>query len=115
MSTAVDVLVFDEPQELNPAFRATLEHMPALHTIGEADLDQVDPANTVALIFLDETRLQVGLSHLVDLKARLPALRTLVAFQALNAADVDALREAGADAFVARSATPRDLLSLIHI
>ncbi|TXN27964.1 response regulator transcription factor, partial [Methylobacterium sp. WL93] len=113
MSTAVDVLVFDEPQELNPAFRATLEHMPALHTIGEADLDQVDPANTVALIFLDETRLQVGLSHLVDLKARLPALRTLVAFQALNAADVDALREAGADAFVARSATPRDLCNAV--
>ena len=113
MSMAVDVLVFDEPQELNPAFRATLEHMPALHTIGEADLDRVDPANTVALIFLDETRVEDGLGHIADLKARLPALKTLVAFQALNAADLDALLRAGADAFVARSAAPRDLCNAV--
>ena len=113
MSTAVDVLVIDEPQELNPAFRATLEHIPALHTIGEADLDRVDPANTVALIFLDEARLQDGLGHLADLKARLPALRALVAFQALNAVDLDALLRAGADAFVARSAAPRDLCNAV--
>ncbi len=87
--------------------------MPALHTIGEADLDQADPANTVALIFLDEARLEVALTHLVDLKLRMPALRTLVAFQALNAADIDALRRAGADAFVARTAEPRDLCNAV--
>lgn len=113
MSTAVDVLVFDEPQELNPAFRATLEHMPALHTIGEDDLDRAAPGNTVALIFLDEARLADGLARLVDIRARLPALRTLIAFQALTGADLDALLRAGADAFVARSASPRELCTAV--
>ncbi|WP_375453851.1 LuxR C-terminal-related transcriptional regulator [uncultured Methylobacterium sp.] len=113
MSTAVDVLVFDEPQELNPAFRATLEHMPALHTVGEADLDRIDPTNAVALVFLDEARLQDGLTRLAALKQRLPALRTLVAFRALTGADLNALLRAGADAFVARSASPRELCTAV--
>lgn len=113
MSTAVDVLVFDEPQELNPAFRATLEHMPALHTVGEADLDRIDPANAVALVFLDEARLQDGLNRLAALKQRLPALRTLVAFRALTGRDLDALLRAGADAFVARSASPREVCTAL--
>ncbi|WP_375464069.1 response regulator transcription factor [uncultured Methylobacterium sp.] len=113
MSKAVDVLVFDEPQALNPAFRATLEHMPALHTIGEGDLDRVDPANTVALIFLDEARLQDGLARLADLRERMPAVRTLLAFQALTADALRSVLDAGADAVVARSASPRDLCTAV--
>ena len=113
MSTAVDVLVFDEPQELNPAFRATLEHMPALHTIGETDLDRADPGNIVALVFLDEARLPDGLARILNLKERLPSLRILAAFQALSVGDMRKLIAAGADAFAARSASPRDLCTAV--
>ena len=42
MSTAVGVLILDEPEDLSATVRATLEHMPEFHTIGEADLDRAD-------------------------------------------------------------------------
>ncbi|MCJ2100667.1 LuxR C-terminal-related transcriptional regulator [Methylobacterium sp. E-046] len=109
MSTAVGVLILDEPQELSATVRATLEHMPELHTIGEADLERADTASTVALIFLDEIRLADGIARIVGLKERQPNLRTLVVFGALTADDLRALLAVGADAFVARSKSPRDL------
>lgn len=109
MSTAVGVLIVDEPQDLSATVRATLEHMPELHTIGEADLDRADTNNTVALIFLDEIRLADGIARIVGLKERQPNLRTLVSFGALTADDLRALLAAGADAFVARTKSPRDL------
>ena len=109
MSTAVGVLILDEPQDLSATVRATLEHMPEFHTIGEADLEQADAGSAVALIFLDEIRLADGIARLVGLKERQPNLRTLVAFGALTADDLRALLAAGADAFVARSKSPREL------
>ncbi|QGY03876.1 response regulator transcription factor [Methylobacterium mesophilicum SR1.6/6] len=109
MSTAVGVLILDEPQDLSATVRATLEHMPELHTIGEADLDRANTDTTVALIFLDEIRLADGIARIVGLKERQPNLRTLVAFGALAADDLRALLAAGVDAFVARSKSPREL------
>ena len=109
MGTAVSVLILDEPQDLSATVRATLEHMPELHTIGEADLEGADADTTVALIFLDEIRLADGIARIVELKEHQPDLRTLVVFGALTAADLRALLAAGADAFVARSKSPRDL------
>ncbi|MGU3468584.1 LuxR C-terminal-related transcriptional regulator [Methylobacterium sp. C33D] len=109
MSTAVGVLILDEPEDLSATVRATLEHMPEFHTIGEADLDRADAGSSVALVFLDEIRLADGIARIVALKERQPALRTLVAFGALTADDLRALLAAGADAFVARSRSPREL------
>jgi two-component system, LuxR family, secretion system response regulator SsrB len=109
MSTAVGVLILDEPQDLSATVRATLEHMPEFHTIGEADLEQVGAGSAVALVFLDEIRLADGIARIVGLKERQPTLRTLVAFSALTADDLRALLAAGADAFVARSQSPKEL------
>ncbi|CAA2159863.1 Transcriptional regulatory protein UhpA [Methylobacterium brachiatum] len=113
MSTAVGVLILDEPQDLSATVRATLEHMPEFHTIGEEDLGRADAGSTVALIFLDEIRLADGIARLVGLKERQPNLRTLVAFGALTADDLRALLAAGADAFVARSKSPRELCATL--
>lgn len=109
MSTAVGVLILDEPQDLSATVRATLEHMPEFHTIGEADLAEAGAESAVALVFLDEIRLADGIARLVDLKERQPRLRTLVAFGALTSDDLRALLAAGADAFVGRSKSPREL------
>jgi DNA-binding NarL/FixJ family response regulator len=109
MSTAVGVLILDEPEGLNVTIRATLEHMPELHMIGEANLERADIDKTVALIFLDEIRLADGIARIAGLKERQPNLRTLVAFGALTADDLRALLAAGADAFVARLKSPREL------
>ncbi len=109
MSTAVGVLIVDEPLGSSATFRATLEHMPEIQTIGEADLDRADADNAIALVFLDEIRFADGIARIVRLKERQPNLRTLVVFGALTADDLCALLAAGADAFVALSKSPRDL------
>jgi two-component system secretion response regulator SsrB len=109
MNTAVSVLILDEPQDLYETVRATLEHMPEFHTISEADLAGASADTTVALLFLDEIRSADGIARIVGLKERQPNLRTLVVFGALTAVDLRALLAVGADAFVARSKSPRDL------
>lgn len=109
MSTAVGVLILDEPQDLSATVRATLEHMPEFHTIAEEDLAQAGPDEAVALVFLDEVRLADGVARIVGLKERQPALRTLVSFNALTADDIRTLLAVGADAFVARSKSPQEL------
>ena len=109
MGMAMSVLILDERQGLSATVRASLEHIPEFHTISEADLADADAGTTVALIFLDEIRLADGIARLVGLKERQPNLRTLVAFGALTADDLRALLAAGADAFVARSKSPREL------
>lgn len=109
MSTAVNVLVLDESQDLSATVRATLEHLPELHTIGEAVLEGANAGTTVALIFLDKIQLADGIARIIGLKERQPNLRTLVAFGALAADDLRALLAAGADAFVARSKSPQEL------
>lgn len=108
MDTPVGVLILDEPEDLSATVRAGLEHMPEFATIGEGDLASLaGPA--VALVFLDEARLADGVARIVGLKERQPALRVLVSFKALTADDVRAVLGAGADAFVARSKSPREL------
>ncbi|MDP4024971.1 response regulator transcription factor [Methylobacterium sp. NEAU 140] len=109
MSTAVGVLILDEPQDLSAQVRATLEHMPEFHTIGETDLAEAGSGNAVALVFIDEIRLADAVARLVELKERQPSLRVLVSFNALTADDIRALLSAGADAFVARPKSPREL------
>lgn len=109
MNTAVSVLILDEPQDLHATVCATLEHTPEFQTISEADLAGVFAGTTVALIFLDEGRPADGIARIVDLKERQPNLRTLVVFGALTADDLRALLAVGADAFVGRSKSPRDL------
>ena len=76
-------------------------------------MGRADAGSTVALIFLDEIRLADGIARLVGLKERQPNLRTLVAFGALTADDLRALLAAGADAFVARSKSPRELCAAL--
>ena len=108
MTTPVGVLILDEPQDLSATVRACLEHMPEFSTIGEEDLaTTADPA--VALVFLDEIRLADGIARIVDLKERQPNLRVLVSFKALTADDLRAVLAVGADAFVARTKSPREL------
>jgi DNA-binding NarL/FixJ family response regulator len=109
MSTTVGILILDEPQDLSATVRATLEHMPEFHTIGEEDLDRFGAGNAVALVFLDEIRPADGIARIAGLKERQPELRTLVAFGALTADDLRALLAAGADAFVARSKSLREV------
>ena len=109
MSTAVGVLILDEPQALGVAVRATLEHMPELYTIVEAELDRASGENAIALVFLDELRQANGIERIVNLKRRQPNMRALVVFDFLLADDLRALLAAGADAFVVRSKSPRDL------
>ena len=109
MSTAVGVLILDEPQDLSATVRAALEHMPEFHTIGETDLDRADAVNAVALVFLNEIRLADGVARIVGLKERQPNLRTLAIFDALTADDLRAVLAAGADAFAARSKSTREL------
>ncbi|MCJ2015422.1 LuxR C-terminal-related transcriptional regulator [Methylobacterium sp. J-076] len=108
MNTPVGVLILDEPDDLCATVRASLEHMPEVSTIGEEDLAHGGrPA--VALVFLDEVRLADGVARIVGLKERQPTLRVLVSFKALTADDLRAVLAAGADAFVARTKSPRDL------
>ncbi|KAB1075669.1 LuxR C-terminal-related transcriptional regulator [Methylobacterium planeticum] len=112
MSRAVDVLVLDELREASPTLRASLEHMPVLHTIGESELKQ-DGAGTIALVFVDEARPADGSARLAGLKERWPALRTLVAFQALTGDALHGLLAAGADAFIARNASAYDVCTAL--
>ncbi len=67
----------------------------------------------MALIFLDEVRLADGVARINELKERQPGLRVLVSFKALTADDVRAVLTAGADAFVARPKSARDLTAAI--
>ena len=109
MGTAVSVLILDEPQNQTANVRATLEHMPEFHTVTEMDMAGAKVGTTVALIFLDEIRLADGIARVISLKERQPNLRTLIAFGAVTANDLHTLLAAGADAFVARSKSPREI------
>ncbi len=113
MSAAVGVLIVDEPQDLCPTVRATLEHLPELQTLHEADLAETELERLVALVFIDERRIGDGLAEIGALRERQPRLRILAAFQALTGADLGALLAAGTDAVIARSGSPRDLCAAI--
>ncbi|MGY2047332.1 response regulator transcription factor [Methylobacterium sp. JK268] len=112
MSDAVRVLIIDEPPDLGAVFRATLEHHPALVTVDEADLHAAStgaPLDGVALVFLPERHA----GAIAALRERHPRVKVLVAFQAAEAATLAQLAAAGADAFVARTAAPRDICATI--
>lgn len=116
MNEAVGVLIIDEPDALETTLRATLEHEPALHTFSESDLirgDVIATADVVALVFIRDAVIDGAAARIAGLKDGRPRLRILVAFQALGGDGVRRLLEAGADAFVARSAPPREVCASI--
>lgn len=115
MNEAVGVLIVNEPDMLESTFRAFLEHEPNLHTIGQTDLAvaETGPSRRVALVFLREPFAQADAARITALKDKHPGLQALVAFQSLDAEAVAALLAAGADAFVARSAPPRETCAAI--
>jgi DNA-binding NarL/FixJ family response regulator len=116
MNDAVGVLIIDEPDDLESTLRATLEHEPALHTFGEADLirgDAIVGTGAVALVFIRDALVEASVTRIAALKAREPRLRILVAFQSLGGGDLRRLLEAGADAFVARFVPPREVYAAI--
>ena len=115
MDQAVGVLIIDEPCGLEPTFRAVLEHEPRLQTVSEADLSRGEgaPDRSVALLFVEPEADAAALARIATLKQRRPDLTILVAFGVLRADLLSRLVQAGADAFVARSATPREVCSAI--
>lgn len=108
MSDAVKVLIINEPSDLGTAFRATLEHTPTLRTVGEEEL-QDSGSTCVVLAFAPE----YDPAAVAALRERAPEVRILVAFQAADAVEIGRYAAAGADAFVARCAAPRDICATI--
>ncbi|WP_018260995.1 response regulator transcription factor [Methylobacterium sp. WSM2598] len=111
MSDAVNVLIIDEPPDLGAAFRATLEHHPELRTLDESGLRAGSGGlllDGVALVFSARSA-----SAVAALRERHPRLKVLVAFLAADAATLTQLAASGADAFVARSASPREICAAI--
>ena len=106
MSEAVCVLVLDGPQHLCATFRATLEHIPDIHTVTEADLVGAWTGPVVAVLFVDEHHLVDDLAQLASLRERLPQIRVLLALQALTSASLRRLLDAGVDGAIACSARP---------
>lgn len=116
MNEAVGVLIIDEPDALGTTLRATLEHEPALHTFSESDLirgDAITATDVVALVFIRDAVVEAAAARIAALKVGRPRLRVLVAFQALGGDGLRRLLDAGADAFVARSAPPREVYASI--
>ena len=109
MGVSVGVLYETGSASIDPALQSVLKQMPALRLISEAELDQDEPHSKAALIFVQESDITSALVRIAALRQRLPRLRILVAFQMMNAADLHLLMEAGADAFVAQSASPEEL------
>lgn len=111
MNDAVGVLIVGEPLGLEPAFRAVIEHEPRLQTLSEGELapGSEGPSRKVALLFVGAEP-EPGLAgRIAALKGRAPGLAVLVGFEVLRAGLLTRLVDAGADAFIARSATPRDV------
>ena len=119
MSAAVGVLIIDESETLDSSLRATLEHEPALHTVGEGDLGACAGECVVALVVLPDTGLTSTIARIASLKQRRADLKVLLAFQSLDGEALRALLAAGTDAVVARQASPREvcaaLLGLIQV
>ena len=113
MGGSVNVLYEDEFALIDPAIRLALEQISTLQMISEAELDQDEQHSKAALIFVQESGTASAVARITALKQRLPSLRILVAFQALNAADLRLLMEAGADAFVTQSASPDELAAAL--
>lgn len=113
MNEAVGVMIIDEPGGREPTLRATLEHEPALQTLSEEESFTDAPAGpaSVALVFLAEG--EATIERIAGLKRRQPRLKVLVAIQAVGSDPLRRLIGAGADAFVADCAPPRDICAMI--
>lgn len=119
MTAVVGVLIIDESELLDSSLRATLEHEPALHTIGEGDLADCAGECIVALVVLPDAGLTSTITRIASLKQRRADLKVLLAFQSLDGEALRGLLAAGADAVVARQSSPREvctaLLGLIQV
>ena len=119
MTAVVGVLIIDESETLDSSLRATLEHEPTLHTIGEGDLADCAGERVVALVVLPDVGLASTVARITSLKQRRTDLKVLLAFQFLDGESLRALLAAGADAIVSRQASPREvcaaLLGLLQI
>lgn len=108
MHKPVDVLLVDQSAMVNEKLQLVLGSMPQLKLIVEAELYRDLSGSKVIVVFVQEPGIPDTLALIARLKARLPTLRVLVAFQTLNASDLQRLLEAGADAFVMAQATPEE-------
>ena len=113
MSSAVDVLIIDEPPGLDPTLRDTLEHEPALRTVGEDDLVGDRDRPVVSLVFVHEAEPEAGCRRIAGLRDGRPGMRVLVAFHALDAGAMFGLIKAGADAFVGRGSSAREVCAIV--
>jgi two-component system secretion response regulator SsrB len=113
MSSAVDVLIIDEPPGLDATQRAILEHEPALRTVGEDDDLMIDGRPVVALVFVHEAEPEAGCARIAALRDGRPWLRVLVAFRSLDANAMFQLIAAGADAFIGRSSPAREICAAL--
>ncbi|MET0258682.1 MAG: response regulator transcription factor [Methylobacterium sp.] len=113
MSHAVAVLIIDEPPGLDPNFRATLEHTPALRTIGEEDLGRGESDNAVVLVCVRDSAPEAACERIAALRDGHPSLRIVVVFQTLSSDDLRRLLAAGADAFIGRGIPARDVCGVI--
>lgn len=113
MSNAVGVLIVDEPAGLDPSFRATLEHTPALRTVSEEDLERDEAGRNVALVYIRENMVDDGCEHIVALRDRHPELPILVLFRRLAGDDLRRLLAAGSDVFVGRGTPAREVCATI--
>jgi DNA-binding NarL/FixJ family response regulator len=115
MQRAVGVLIVDEPYGLDPTLRAVLEHEPTLHTLSEADLSRDEttlPEAVVALVTVGAEEPE-GVARIGGLRARYPTLKIAAAFEVLDIAAAGRLMAAGADVFVARTASARVVCAAI--
>lgn len=108
MTAAIGVLIIDESEMLDPSLRAALEHEPALHTVGDGDVDQARE-RMVALVVLPDGQVDGIVARIAALKKRQAQLKVLLAFQFLSGDALRALLAAGADAVVSRQASPREM------
>ena len=115
MQRAVGVLIVDEPYGLDPTLRAVLEHEPTLHTLSEADLSRDEttlPEAVVALVTVGAEEPE-GVARIEGLRTRYPSLKIAAAFEVLDIAAAGRLMAAGADVFVARTASARVVCAAI--
>lgn len=113
MNATVGVLIIDESDALDPSLRAALEHEPALCTLDEADIDDLRGEPAAAVVVLPDAGLKDAAIRIAALKKRRSDLKVVVAFQSLPGDALRVLLASGADAFMARQASPRDICSVL--
>ena len=100
MRATLGVLFGDEIASIDPALQLALKQLPTTRLISEAELDHDEPHSKAALILVQESGIASALVRITALKKQLPSLRIVVAIQAMSAANLRQLVDAGADSFV---------------